>query len=170
MWGIQRRQNQQWTQVAHRCVQTLVLGAIAWICSCSTPCESISHRAIELRCDPVVGFSGEIHIDSRATFETFLRAQCLLPDDEVRIELALNAVDFSQEVVFIAVRPMSAGNGTCLLQRGLGDVEICDDGLNVIFADDDYADPSACPNGNWTIAFALSRDDMRKALRVAGDE
>lgn len=170
MYGTQRCRWRSWSRFAFRCPIALLVVALVWPAACTSPCQSVSYRVIDLRCDPLVGFSGEIHFDNRASFDTFLRSQCLLPDDDVRIESALAAVDFSHEALFVAVRPMIAGNGTCLLERNVDDVAICDDGLNVIFADEYYSDPSSCPNGNWTVAFALARDDMRTALRLVGDE
>lgn len=147
-----------------------VVGLMLWTgMACERPCEPVAFRKVELRCDPVVGFSGEAHFDSRANFETFLRSQCLLPGEEARIADTLAEVDFRREVVFVAVRPMDTGVGACLLDRQVNDVEICEDGLNVIFDDEYFADGDTCPNGNWTIAFVLSRDDMRTALRVVDD-
>ena len=170
MPGSQNDQLRKWTHFPGGPLVLAFACSLAMNVACAPPCQSISYRTIDLRCDPLVGFSGELHLDSRASFDTFLRTQCLLPDDEMRIENALEAVDFSREAIFVVVRPMNAANGNCLLERDVEEVEICDDGLNVIFTDDYYADPGACPNGNWTIAFALSRDDMRTALRVAGDD
>lgn len=146
---------------------TLVaLAAIAGA-SCGRPCRGIATVPIDLACDGLGTFTGELHFDDRATFETFLAGAQCIPDatDEQRAAIA-GSVDFLTNVAFIAVGDR-AQLGRCIEAREADAVEVCDDGLRIAFADR-ISDDTAC-GGKWTIALQVPRAEMRAALQDDDD-
>jgi hypothetical protein len=132
--------------------------------ACGPGCRTISTRALPLVCEPTATFTGELHFDNAATFETFLEQQCapsLTSDSRTAL---VSSVDFAQEGVFVAV-DANAQPGRCIQKRAAAETDVCTDGLRVAF-DDVVTDSGSCP-GRWTVAFALSRDDLRTALAAA---
>jgi hypothetical protein len=151
-----------------------IVGAVmvaAMAASCGLPCRSVSTRALELECEPLSPFRGEIHFDSAATFETFLLQDCLAEEGaEAQAAALIGQVDFTTEAVFVASGAASLDQGArCILERSVGDAEVCDDGLKVSFDDIETDGVAGCPSSKWTVAFALPRDELRAAL-AAGDQ
>ena len=138
----------------------VVVGALAP--SCGPACREIETRALSVSCDANAQFRGELHLDSRALYDTFLRDQCTPQAPNAEIEDAVSAVDFDSEAVFVASRPRDDNGVRCIASREVERVEVCEDGLRVTFLDD-ITDEPACP-GRWTVAFALSRTDLRSAI------
>lgn len=137
------------------------------LASCGAPCRDIEVRPLELQCSPTSSFTGELHFDSAATFDTFLRQQCLLGDDSPAADAALQSVDFDTEGVFLAAGP-HALRQRCLSARELGSVQVCSTGLKVYFHDEYRAEGGNCPGTRWTVAFALPREELRAALEAGG--
>jgi hypothetical protein len=139
---------------------SLVLIALAGA-SCERPCRVIAVTPVVLECEATSTFSGEIHFDDRATFQTFLRsAECLPDAADEDVTAILDSVSFLEDVVFVAV-DSRAQLGRGLEQRVADVVEVCEDGLRIAFADKVTAE-EACP-GKWTVSFALPREEMRAA-------
>lgn len=129
--------------------------------SCGRPCRAIAVTPVNVACQSTSTFSGEIHFDDRATFQTFLTSAECLPDATGEVVVAiLDSVSFLEDVVFIAV-DSRAQLGRCLETRVADVVEVCDDGLRISFADKVTA-AEVCP-GKWTVSFALPRAQMRAA-------
>lgn len=122
-------------------------------------------RPLDIPCASANPVSGEHHFDSAATFDTFLRDVCELTDDE---EVAgwLQQVDFAREAVVVSRGPFALSASRCLTSREVDGVWVCDGGLKVAFHDVE-TDGAACAEGRWTVAFALSRADLRAALESA---
>lgn len=129
---------------------------------CGDDCRAVEHRALAIDCEG--GFSGELHFDAAATFDTFLQQRCLLAPSDAEVAGLLASVDFSDEAVVVASRPRTLADGRCIATRSLADVSVCGDGLRVDFVDAYETALDACPVSNWTVAFVLSRDDLRTAL------
>lgn len=135
---------------------------------CGPPCRDIQTRPLDFACEATRGFSGELHFDSEATFETFLAQQCLSrSSDELAREIAAS-VDFTREAVFVAVGPLSLDQERCLESRELASCQVCEGGLKVLFQDATRDIGAVCPSTVWTVAFALKREDLRAALDAAG--
>lgn len=137
---------------------------------CGAPCRDIEARPLELTCDATQGFSGELHFDSQATFDTFLRQQCLPPGADDIAAGVLASVNFDAEAVFVAVRPHDLGPGRCLRARALDSAQVCATGLRLLFNDEVRTPGEVCPATRWTVAFALPRAELRAALEAAEEE
>lgn len=133
---------------------------------CGRPCRKIAVTPVQLRCQSASTFSGELHFDDRATFESFLTAECLPDATDGEVAAVLDAVDFLADVVFVAVDDR-AQVGRCLETRTPEVVEVCQDGLRVSFGDN-ITDALDCP-GKWTVAFTLPRAEMRAATISANE-
>lgn len=138
-------------------------GALA-LSSCVAPCRAIEVRPLELECDPSSLFTGELHFDSEATFDTFLRQECLVGDGEA--DRVLASVDFTTEAVFVARGNHRLDETRCLARRQLDEAQVCATGLKLYFADEDLVSDT-CPGTRWTVAFVLAREDLRAALDAA---
>lgn len=149
-------------QVRHWPFHLLALGTLALGAGCPGPCRSLPVRSLDVPCVSTNPFSGELHFDNDATFDTFLRDVCELTDDEVVFGL-LQQVDFSREAVFVSRGPLALNGSRCLTSRELDEVWICDGGLKVAYADTE-ATELACADDRWTVTFILSRADLRAAL------
>ncbi len=129
--------------------------------SACAPCRRIETTPLALDCDQAGQFSGELHFDSADSFRSFLTDRCLPDADASEVEDFVGAVDFSTDAVFVA-RGFRAGTGRCIVSRATESVDVCDSGLQLVFDDEESADASC--GGQWTVAFSLSRDDLRAAL------
>jgi hypothetical protein len=137
-------------------------------------CRQVQTEELTLECeDNDTPFTGELHFDSAATYETFLAQQCIPSETDNTISAYVSQIDFTNDAAFVAVGPNAIDSSRCVETRELDSVEVCNSGLKVYF-DDTYQSSSQpgsdlfCPSGRWTVAFSLSRDDLRAALE-AGD-
>lgn len=144
-----------------------VVVALAPAVSCGGGCRVIETRPLDYTC---VGepprFTGELHFEREATFETFLRQQCLFSPLDSEVQVITGDVDWSREATFVAVGPADIDD-RCITQREVDVVEVCDDGLQVSFADEVAAASDSCDAPRWTVSFVLSREDLRAALDAA---
>lgn len=157
-----RRSKTAWLAIA-------AIAAVVVETACGAACRDIAATELrEVECESPPRFTGEIHFDNRATFDTFLRQQCMFTADDTVIDAILDKVDFTTQAVFVAVGPAAIDNTRCVTRRDLDTAAVCSDGLKVSF-DDDYASAAeGCPGTRWTVAFSLAREDLRAAL-AAGD-
>ncbi len=121
-------------------------------------CRPVERRDLALQCSASASFRGELHLDSAATFRSFLADRCLPDADASVIDNAVAAVDFTTEVVFIA-KGQRSSISRCIEGRAVESADACTDGLRIVF-DDQESGIGACP-GDWTVAFAMPRADMR---------
>lgn len=124
-------------------------------------CRPVQPRDLGIDCAALAAFRGEIHLDSADTWRSFLSDRCLTESSAADIDAVVDAVDFAVEAVFVA-RGVRSGIARCLESRKVESVDACGDGLKVIFEDQESGDV-VCP-GDWTIAFALPRAELRSAL------
>lgn len=124
-------------------------------------CRRIEPRTLGVVCEDAAGFSGEIHLDSAPQYRNFLRDTCLPDSSDAAIEALVGEVDFSVDAVFVAGGPRAVG-GRCVTARATESVDVCDEGLRVVFADEEEA-TEAC-GGFWTVSFAIDRGDLRAAV------
>ncbi len=124
-------------------------------------CRRIEPRTLGVVCEDAAGFSGEIHLDSAVQYRNFLRDTCVPGANDAAIEALVAEVDFSVDAVFVAGGPRAVG-GRCVTARATESVDVCDEGLRVVFADEEEA-TEAC-GGFWTVSFALDRGDLRAAV------
>jgi hypothetical protein len=124
-------------------------------------CRPVETRPLALDCAAAATFRGELHLDSAETFRSFLSDRCLTEATATEIDAVVAGVDFTTEAVFVA-RGARGSIARCLESRVTESVDVCGDGLKVIFEDEESGD-DVCP-GDWTIAFALQRADLRAAL------
>ena len=151
-----------------------LLGIFAIGSGCIDPdlysCRAIATTELLLKCENTnEPFAGELHFDSEATYDTFLTHQCIpgSADSPSIIEGHKSQVDFTVDAVFVAVGPSAIDADRCVEDRSLDSAAACTSGLKV-FYDDEYIDPQfGCPNDRWTVAFSLSREDLRSALDAA---
>lgn len=143
-----------------------IAASLALLSSCGAPCRGIDTRPLELECAATSTFTGELHVDSEATFDTFLRQDCLAGND-AEADRVLASVDFRTEAVFVARGSHRVTNERCLESRDLDEAQVCTTGLKLYFLDEERS-PEGCPSTQWTVALVLSRDDMRAALEAAG--
>lgn len=139
----------------------LVLAVLPVVGAACLPCHPVTTTPIALDCDAGAAFTGELHFDSAASFRSFLNDRCLLESSNEAIEAIVADVDFGVDAVFVARGPRDSA-GRCITERGAESVNVCDDGLRVVFDDVESSD-AAC-GGSWTVAFKLPRDEMRAAL------
>lgn len=149
----------------HRHLSLLAVGTLALGAGCAEPCRAVPVRPLAIPCTSANSFSGELHFDSAATFDAFLRDVCELTDDEEMVGL-LQQVDFAREAVFVSRGPLALGASRCLASREVGEVWVCDGGLKVAFLDVESNEPT-CADDRWTVAVVLSRSDLRAALESA---
>ncbi len=128
-------------------------------------CRSVAVQPLDFECTS--GFVGEIHLDSRGSFDTFLRQECLLDASDEDITELLDAVDFEQDAVFVAAGLDGLGDARCLENRELDDAQVCSNGLKVLFSDVFRTIDEQCPATTWTVAFAIDRAELRAALDAA---
>lgn len=136
--------------------------AVAVVGAGCTPCRRIETKPIALDCAQNATFlSGELHMDSAATFRSFLTDRCLPEATDGEIDDLVGAVDFSTDAVFVA-RGNRGGAQRCITERATESVDVCEGGLRVVFADRESGEGQC--GGKWTIAFSLPRDDLRSAV------
>jgi hypothetical protein len=123
-------------------------------------CREVAVQPLAVDCGPASTFGGELHFVDAATWRSFLTDRCLTPDDAT-IDALVAGVDFSTQAVFVA-RGSRAVGGRCVAERAVDTVGACSDGLRVVFDDVESGDVP-CP-GDWTVAFALPRSELRAAL------
>jgi hypothetical protein len=150
---------------------TAVLGALV-ATACGAPCRDIEVRTLALECSAASTFAGELHFDSAAPFDTFLREECLVgeapPAGDVAIDVVVQSVDFSTRGVFLAAGPRAL-RGRCLQARELDTAQVCGNGLKLYFLDEYRAEGGNCPNTRWTVAFSLPREELRAALEAGAN-
>lgn len=155
------------TILAHSPLAAALLALIAMVASsCSSPCRSIETRSLDFECEQASNFTGELHFDSEGSFDTFLRQQCLSDDDDALADQILAGIDFTTEAVFVARGRHAIDPTRCLQTRELADAQVCSTGLKLYF-DDVIRQAEPCPGTRWTVAFVLSREDLRAALDAA---
>ena len=143
---------------------TIVMGVVvAQANACGDDCRTITVKDAGLTCSTTSTFTGEIHFDDAATYQSFLLTDCLPDvDDDTRQKL-VDAIDFTKDAVFVAVGlKQDPGGARCIQDRKDAAVEVCGEGLRVDF-NDQISDANPCP-GKWTVAFALPRAELRAAL------
>ncbi len=143
-----------------------VVSAVSMLVSTSSMvaclnCRPATTRPLNIDCAVDSTWRGELHLDSAATWRSFLTDQCLIGEAPEVIDAMVDAVDFTSEAVVVARGPR-AGVSRCLEAREVETVDICETGVRVVF-DDVESGEEVCP-GDWTVAFALPRDDLRSAL------
>jgi len=148
-----------------RVLLCVLLGALL-AASCGTPCRGIETRALDFECSASATFTGELHFDSRATFDTFLRQQCLSIAQQDTVDALLDEVDFDTEAVFVAAGPHRLDDQRCLVTRELDGAQVCTTGLKIYFADQMQRADAQCPGTRWTVAFALPREELRAAVEA----
>ena len=127
-----------------------------------TPCHTVETTPLAVECEQGANFTGELHFDSAATFRSFLSDRCLPTSGSEAVDDVVNSVDFTTEAVVVA-RGARAGTGRCIEERGTESVDVCEDGLRVVFDDVESGDVNSC-GGQWTVAFSLPRSELRTAL------
>lgn len=148
-------------------VLLLVLVALALVpAACGTPCRGIETRELAFECAATTGFTGELHFDSEATFDTFLRQQCFAAGDDGDADAILEDIDFTTEAVFVATGPDRLDESRCLVSRELDEAQVCATGLKVYFRDELRRDGTDCPGTRWTVAFVMPREDLRAAIEA----
>lgn len=140
--------------------------AVAAAAACGPACRDVEIQQIDLRCDEGAPFSGEIHVDSAAAFDTFVGQQCMpeLPPEDV--DAIVSSVDFDTRAVFVAKGPNAASELRCIAEREAERAQVCDDGLKVYFRDRYAAGGDGDCLGSWTAAFTMARADLRAVLSV----
>ncbi|MDP2339442.1 MAG: hypothetical protein Q8O67_00680 [Deltaproteobacteria bacterium] len=134
---------------------------VAAVASC-TPCRRVETTPIEIDCDANADFVGELHLDTAASYRSFLNDRCLPEGREAEIDALVDAVDFTVDAVFVA-RNLRQGASRCIEERAADSVDVCDDGLRVVFRDEESGDATGCA-GHWTVAFVLPRGELRAAI------
>jgi len=134
---------------------------------CGPYCRDIQTRELDFNCeDGANRFTGELHFDRAATFETFLSQQCVPSFPATEIAALVDGIDWGTEAVFVAVGPPNVDGTRCVETREIERAQVCTDGLKVYF-DDTYGNSDfGCAGPRWTVAFALSSDDLRAALEA----
>ncbi len=128
--------------------------------ACSS-CRFVAHKTLPLDCAVASSFRSELHFFEADTFRSFLTDRCLGVDAAETADRLVRQVDFAVDAVLVA-RNTRAATQRCIEQRDVGGVEVCDDGVRVYFEDSVTAE-DVCP-GDWTVAIALSRNDLKVAL------
>lgn len=135
--------------------------AVGAVVGCDADCRAIEARPIAVECADTSSFMGELHFDDRATWQSFLSLNCL-PGAELEVlEDLVNAVDFTDEVAFVAVGTRGQ-SGRCITERSADTVEVCAAGLRIGFRDEESEDAPCA--GKWTAGLAVPRAEMRAAL------
>lgn len=128
---------------------------------CGGACHTVKTGTLPVVCTENSSFSGELHFDDGATFAAFLERDCMPDTDAATVTRLVDAVDFTRDVVFVAVGFRDQA-GRCLAERAVEGVETCDTGLRVTFADVEVSDERC--EGKWTVALTVPRAPMRVAL------
>ncbi len=136
-------------------VFTLVL-----VVACS-PCRRIETTPVEIDCTANSDFVGELHFDTAGSYRSFLSDRCLTDAAPAEIDALVAAVDFTQQAVFVA-RGVRQGISRCIQTREAENVDVCDDGLRVVFLDEESRDETC--GGLWTVALVLPREELRAAI------
>jgi hypothetical protein len=150
-----------WQKNALRLVGATVVAGVAVAVGACADCRNVETRELGIECNADASFQGELHFDSAGTYRTFLSDRCLPGEDAAAIDAIVGDVDFGTEAVFVA-RGARAGVSRCIEARAAETVEACGEGLKIVFDDVESADP-VCP-GDWTIALAMPRQELRSAL------
>ena len=129
--------------------------------TCCTPCRRVDTTRIELECSANADFVGELHLDTAGSYRSFLSDRCLPDGRDAEIDAFVDAIDFNSQAVFVA-RNLRGGQARCIEVRQAESVDVCDDGLRVVFRDDESGDATCA--GHWTVAFALARGELRAAI------
>lgn len=129
------------------------------VVGCS-PCRRVETTPIAVDCDQAAAFTGELHFDTADSYRNFLNDRCLLEASDEAIGALVDDVDFSTDAVFVA-RGSRGGANRCITERAAETVNVCEDGLRVVFADVETREECG---GLWTVAFKLPRDELRAAL------
>ena len=126
-------------------MRALPLALLVLLASCSPPCRTIAVAPLALICQDLSTFTGEVHFEERATFESFLSAECLPEATDAEITAILDSVNFAEDVVFVAVNNRAQA-GRCLRTRVADGVEVCQDGLRISFSDGVVDEQLALPD------------------------
>lgn len=136
----------------------LVVPAIG--CDCR-PVPPTDWQALDIHCNGNSDFasngSEQVMLDTQQTYEDFLRRDCLRGD----LAPIIPDVDFSRDVVLIDVTLSPFDDGTCVQDRAVVEVDVCHDGLQVLYQD--TTDPD-CNRRRLTGAVAVRRTHVRAAL------
>jgi hypothetical protein len=146
--------------VAVRVAVSVATVAGMFLSSCS-PCRSIEARPFSLECDTAAALPGELHFDSASSFRNYLLSDCTPNASDAELAAVTDRVDFSRDVVFIAVGSRQLG-GRCVAARVVDEAAVCEDGLRMGFRDTE----GDC-GGNWVAGALIGRDDMRQALDLS---
>ena len=141
-------------------VRTLLLVLFVAVVGCA-PCRRIETTPVEINCGEDVDFEGEIHLDTAASWRSFLTDRCLRDGREAEIDALVGGVDFTTSAVFVA-RGLRQGQSRCIEVREAESVDVCDDGLRVVFRDEESGQVNCA--GHWTVAFVLPREELRAAI------
>jgi hypothetical protein len=141
-----------------------VAGALGATMGCLS-CRTVAAKPLAVECAPSSSFRGELHFTDADAFRSFLTDRCLLSADAAAG--VVDDVDFGVDGVFVARGPRAAP-GRCVEHRVVDDVSVCVDGLRVAFADD-VTGATPCV-GDWTVAVALPRAELRAALAEESQE
>jgi hypothetical protein len=136
----------------------VALGVAAGGC---TSCRVIEPAPLALDCSTTSTFLGELHFVDAASFRSFVADRCLPEATLADVDELVASVDFSTDGVFVA-RGLRTSGVRCIEGRVVDEVSVCDEGLRVVFVDEESSD-AAC-NGLWTVAFSLPRAELRAAL------
>ena len=143
----------------------VVLPMLGASSGCGPACRDTTIQPIDLVCEESSDFSGELHVDSAATFDTFVTQQCAPGLDAEAAAAIVESVDFSQSGVFVAKGPNGSSDARCIVEREVERAQVCEDGLKVYFRDRTTNDDPTC-TGSWTVAFTLPREDLRAVLAI----
>jgi hypothetical protein len=150
------------TWLAISVVAALALPVTMFV-GCDPSCREIETKPIDLSCADNAPFSGDLHFDGAGVYESFLADRCIPEASSDEILERVGAVDFSKNAVFVSVGDrLDPGAGRCLENRKAERVQVCESGLRVTFGDT-VQEGGPCA-GRYTVAFSLSRDDMRAAV------
>jgi hypothetical protein len=142
-------------------VRALLLAGTATLLAACSDCRTIETRPFELVCDDALSTPGEIHFDSSSSFRNFLLSSCIPGATDAQLTAVTSRVDFSRDVVFIAVGRRELG-GRCVSGRVVDETAVCGEGLRVGFTDVE----GDCA-GNWVAGALIPRDEMRLALTLS---
>jgi hypothetical protein len=136
--------------------------AVLWCAACECrPVPPTDWRDFGVRCntssDLASGGSDQFILDNQEDLDRFLRFDCLRGEDTLEVQ----QVDFSREVVVFDVQQTPLVDGTCVKDRRVAQVEVCDDGIQMLY--DDQTDPE-CARGKVTGSAVVLRRHVRGAL------
>ncbi len=134
---------------------------VAFAVGCDN-CRRIETRALDFECAATASFRGELHLDSEATWRSFLTDRCLPDAAAAEIDAHVKSVDFDVDAV-VAARGERLSNGRCIARRAPESVDVCSEGLRVIF-DDVETSVETCVASSWTVILVVARSDLRDAI------